>query len=168
MPIGVDIKGVQFEGKLREKLKRLTGIKPTIKIGILENATYENGQSVAEVAYINIEGLGGNPKRDFLRRAMEQHGDQWIDVLVKEMGVDIFSKENVIRAAKVTGMVAAGDIQEVIQKWPAADPRLNDPKTIRKKERRGQSSKKVSANNPLSALQDTNTMTQAIGFEVEV
>lgn len=170
MPIGVDIKGVRFEGKLRAKLKQVSVLKPTIKIGILENATYEDGRNVAEVAYINIEGLGGNPKRDFLRRAYEQYGEKWIEVLSKELGVDVFSKENVIRASKVTAMIAVGDVQEVIIKWPDADPRLNDPRTIlrKEKERKGQSSKNVTANNPAAALQDTNTMVKAVGFEVEV
>lgn len=117
-------------GKVAAMLDGIDGLQG--KVGWLESATYPDGTPVAYVATIHEFGAPsqGIPPRPFMRPAVQDHGQQWLDLL----------RQGAARAAQggisgrdVLEMVvlrAAGDVARKIQAVTA--PGLKDATVKRK------------------------------------
>lgn len=58
------------------KIKQFSGVKQ-IKAGVLENATYEDGTKVSEVALKNEYGSDNTPPRSFFRSTEKNKFNEW-------------------------------------------------------------------------------------------
>ena len=138
-----------------------------MRVGILNGATYPNGQSVAAVAAKNEYGWGRNPRRPFMHRTLKNNQRKWVKGIAYNIKSSRFTQGGVRRAYELAGSVAVEDMVQTIKDWSPNDPRPNSPKTIARKRARGKSSKKLKALNPHIVLIDTGTMIQSISSEAK-
>jgi len=160
------VKPIKMSDKWQNELKKLTALNVDVKIGVLEGATYEKGQSVAYIAYINEVGAGHNPPRSFMKRTIEENQEKYVKGIAANVKGRILDRSAVLNAFKMCGMVARGDMQRMIMDWPDTDPRANALSTLARKARRGQSGKNTVLNHPGKTLVDTGAMVKAIHYEV--
>lgn len=157
---------IKMSDKWQKELKKLSALRAGAKVGILDGATYENGQSVAYVAYINEYGKGHNPPRPFMKKTIEQNQEKYVKGIASNVKGRALNRGAVVNAFKMAGMAARGDMQRIVMDWPDSDPRANKPETVARKARRAQSGKNTVANNPNKALVDSTAMVKAINYEV--
>ena len=163
------VKKVTGGNKWKQELGKLTGMNIGFKVGILDGATYENGTSVAYVAYLNEYGYpvkGHNPPRPFMGRTIELNGKKWMAIIKHNLKGKRFSRDAALKAYNAAGQVARTDMMNTIKEWPDSDPRGNKESTIKRKEKRGRSGKNLEAIDPNKALMDTSHMLKSINFEV--
>lgn len=130
----------------------------TVKVGILEGATYSGetapaGTLVAPIAAIHEFGGGDVPARSFMRSTVEREQGEWIKAAVA------YLKKNpakVRQAFMLVGELASKAMQEAIE-W-GIDPPLAE-ETIARKRKRGKQ-------NPDTPLIDTGTLQESISYEV--
>ena len=67
---------------INKKIKQFSGVKQ-IKAGVIENATYDDGTKVSEVARKNEYGLDGNPPRSFFRSTQKNKFNDWFNKFTK-------------------------------------------------------------------------------------
>jgi hypothetical protein len=74
--------GEKLEAALKEISKRVSK-KALLRVGFLENATYPNGQQVAEVAAFNEYGVPSHnqPPRPFFRNMIAAKEHEWAPAL---------------------------------------------------------------------------------------
>lgn len=96
-------------GRVKAALKELEGIKS--EAGWFESAHYPEGPPVAYVAAIHEFGApsAGIPPRPFMRPAMAQYGQEWMDAL--KQGA----------SAVVGGQAGARDVMETVAMRAAFD-----------------------------------------------
>lgn len=90
--------------------------KGSVKVGFLEGATYDDGTSVAQVAFWNEYGHGGKfpaPPRPFFRNTITEKSSEWAERLGKAA---VYYKYDAKKVFKVMGQTMAEDVQEGIQK----------------------------------------------------
>lgn len=65
--------------KFRRRLAELAAQAQTakVRVGIIEQANYEDGQSVAQAAFWNEYGTAHIPPRPFFRNTIAEHKDEW-------------------------------------------------------------------------------------------
>lgn len=161
------IEKIHADHRLEKKLREIAYIRVQVNVGVLNGATYDDGTSVAMVAYKNETGGDKNPKRPFLRRTLKKNQRKWVRGIVANVRGLGINRASVLRAYKLCGMVAAGDVKRTIRKWPVNDPRRNSQKTIRMKEERAREGKGMQKINPEQPLIDTGTMLENITYEVK-
>lgn len=117
-----------------------------IKVGIMADAKYPDGTSVAEVAQWNNFGIQDIPPRPFMSKAISKNQDKWLNVLSN----DLKKSGDYEKSLNVLGNVMTGDIKKEITdiKTPA-----NSQETINKK----------GSSNPLI---DTGLLRNSITFKV--
>jgi len=109
-------------------LTELDGLEA--KVGWFESAHYKGGTPVAYVATIHEFGTEHIPARPFMRPAIEQNGQQWLDLLgqgAKRVADGGFSARDVL---ELVALRAAGDVGKAIQ--AVTSPALS-PITIKRK-----------------------------------
>lgn len=103
------VKGDASADRMVAVLDGLDGVEG--KIGWFETATYATGEPVAYIASIHEFGYapGGIPARPFMRPAVAEHGQAWVDLLAKGAN------------AALSGSMPARDVLEMVVLRGAAD-----------------------------------------------
>lgn len=157
--------GIQaFATKLRQ-------LKAKLNIGYFEESTYATQGKpikVAQVAYFNEYGIGGNPPRPFLKRTLETNRKKYHSIANKTFGTYGISKESLALAYQTIGTAMVTDVTKTIKKWSPNDPRANKPSTIARKIKRGSKvrGKNLIPIDPYAVLLDTGTLIGSTKFKV--
>lgn len=133
-------------GSLANALKKYSEMNASVRVGVLENATYPDGTPVAMVAFWNEYGTKTSPVRAFFRTTVSDQKKNWV-----------LSVQNLMKThddpKKVMGLIGEhmrGQIVQSINTW--TDP-PNAPYTVAMK----------GFNKPLV---DTGQLMRSISFEV--
>lgn len=65
------------------KLSERFGKNKAVKAGVLADSTYPDGKSVAQVAFWNEFGTNKFPPRPFMRNAINENKDKWVETLLR-------------------------------------------------------------------------------------
>lgn len=122
----------------------------TVRVGVLEGATYPDGKSVAMVAAVNEFGAPskGIPPRPAFRNMVAEHQDEWPDAIAQTLVANDYDTK---RTLGQVGAAVGGQLRQSI--IDTNEP-PNAPATIRAK---GSS----------KPLVDSGHLLQSIDFEVE-
>ena len=133
-------------GSLASALKKYSEMNASVRVGVLENATYPDGTPVAMVAFWNEYGTKTSPVRAFFRTTVSDQKKNWV-----------LSVQNLMKMhddpKKVMGLIGEhmrGQIVQSINTW--TDP-PNAPYTVAMK----------GFNKPLV---DQGIMMRSISYEV--
>lgn len=123
------------------------------KVGWVESATYPDGTPVAYVATIHEFGAPsrGIPARPFMRPAVDEYGQQWMDLLAQGAKQAMATGGDGRNVLELVTLRAAGDVARKIQ--AVTTPPLK-PATIKRK-------------GSAKPLVDTGQMIQAVTGKVE-
>lgn len=134
------------KGSLSKALAKYKDMNASVRVGVLEDATYPDGTSVAQVAFWNEYGTSTTPSRGFFRYTVNENRKNWV-----------LSTKNLMKLHKdpkqVMGLMGEhikGQIVQSIVSW--SDP-PNAPYTVAKK----------GFNKPLI---DTGQMSRSISWEL--
>lgn len=102
------------------------------RVGWFESARYEDGTPVAYVATIHEFGSGAIPARPFMRPAVAEHGQEWLDQLAAgaKKAVQPGATLTPLMVLEAVAMMAAGNVAEMIQ---AVNSPPLDPRTVARK-----------------------------------
>lgn len=110
-------------GSLSNALKKYSEMNASVRVGVLENATYPDGTPVAMVAFWNEYGTKTSPVRAFFRTTVSDQKKNWV-----------LSVQNLMKMhddpKKVMGLIGEhmrGQIVQSINTW--TDP-PNAPYTV--------------------------------------
>lgn len=110
-------------GSLANALKKYSEMNASVRVGVLENATYPDGTPVAMVAFWNEYGTKTSPVRAFFRTTVSDQKKNWV-----------LSVQNLMKMhddpKKVMGLIGEhmrGQIVQSINTW--TDP-PNAPYTV--------------------------------------
>lgn len=113
-------------GSLANALKKYSEMNASVRVGVLESATYPDGTPVAMVAFWNEYGTKTSPVRAFFRTTVSDQKKNWV-----------LSVQNLMKMhddpKKVMGLIGEhmrGQIVQSINTW--TDP-PNAPYTVRMK-----------------------------------
>lgn len=133
-------------GSLANALKKYSEMNASVRVGVLESATYPDGTPVAMVAFWNEYGTKTSPVRAFFRTTVSDQKKNWV-----------LSVQNLMKMhddpKKVMGLIGEhmrGQIVQSINTW--TDP-PNAPYTVARK----------GFNAP---LRDTGQLMRSISYEV--
>lgn len=115
--------------KRAHKLMDLVGNKQAVKAGVLDKATYVDGQTVAQVAFDNEYGTKKARPRPFFRNAVSGNKEKWMATLVESMKTTDF---DIQKSLGLVGQQMVNDIIESIEKGSFAP---NSPVTLLLKDR---------------------------------
>nr|DAN04626.1 MAG TPA: virion morphogenesis protein [Caudoviricetes sp.] len=111
-------------GGLANALKKYSEMNASVRVGVLENATYPDGTPVAMVAFWNEYGTKTSPVRAFFRTTVSDQKKNWV-----------LSVQNLMKMhddpKKVMGLIGEhmrGQIVQSINTW--TDP-PNAPYTVK-------------------------------------
>lgn len=138
--------GDKLEAALKAIAEKLEGANG-VRVGFLEGGRYEDGTSIAAVAFWNEYGTSRAPPRPFFRTAIDNQSSEWASILGRAAKHYNYDSAQVMAAM---GTKMAEDIQQSIVGWQ--DP-ANAESTVKKK----------GFNKPLI---DTGTMQRSVDFEV--
>lgn len=100
------------------------------KVGWFESATYPEGTPVAYVATIQEFGTPRIPARPFMRPAVADHGQEWLDQLADGARVSLNGGLSASDVLELVALGAAGNVAEKIQ--AVTSPPLS-PVTVKRK-----------------------------------
>ena len=107
-------------GSLANALKKYSEMNASVRVGVLENATYPDGTPVAMVAFWNEYGTKTSPVRAFFRTTVSDQKKNWV-----------LSVQNLMKMhddpKKVMGLIGEhmrGQIVQSINTW--TDPKNSD------------------------------------------
>lgn len=102
-------------GKVAAVVKGLDGLEA--KVGWFESALYPDGTPVAYVATIHEFGTGKIPARPFMRPAVAEYGQSWLDQLATgaRMAVQSDGAISAIEVLDAVAQTAAGNVGQVIK-----------------------------------------------------
>lgn len=133
-------------GSLATALKKYSEMNASVRVGVLESATYPDGTPVAMVAFWNEYGTKTSPVRAFFRTTVSDQKKNWV-----------LSVQNLMKMhndpKKLMGLIGEhmrGQIVQSINTW--TDP-PNAPYTVRMKGFQ-------------KPLVDTGQLMRSISFEV--
>lgn len=66
-------------GNLKDALAKYAKGSATVRVGVLEEATYPDGMKVAQVAFWNEYGTSNTPPRPFFRPCVAENKDKWVE-----------------------------------------------------------------------------------------
>lgn len=130
---------------LARALQRLQQDNVVLRVGIIESATYPDGESVAQVAFNNEYGTSSIPPRPFFRQTIRNNKAGW-SLSVQ----NLLKSHDAEEAMRLLGSAMQGQLIVAITDWKSPP---NAPSTIAKK----------GFDKP---LMDTKQMRDAIDFEV--
>lgn len=114
--------------KLRKTIEELS--KHQAKTGWPEDATYEDGTKVVDVAGFHEFGNPKLPKRSFIRVAIANNGNKWKQSFLDGIKASVSGSVSPVTVLENTALMAAGDIAKAIK--AVSSPPLNK-KTIDQK-----------------------------------
>lgn len=85
------------------------------KVGWFETAHYPDGTPVAYVATIHEFGTSKTPARPFMRPAVQDHGDEWIESLAQGVAASLRGGPSPEQVLEIVTLQAAGDVAQKIQ-----------------------------------------------------
>lgn len=102
-------------GKVAAVVKGLDGLEA--KVGWFESALYPDGTPVAYVATIHEFGTDKIPARPFMRPAVADHGQEWMDQLAAgaRMAIESDGAMRPVEVLDAVAQVAAGNVGDAIQ-----------------------------------------------------
>lgn len=122
----MSINDPRIKEALEKKLGMQIGIKnPILEVGFLEDAKYENGMPVAQVAYQNEFGTHKIPPRPFFRTAIKKNANKWLSFFHNR------AKEN--DPLVVLGMLGEAIRGDIMQSINQTNTPANAESTIRAK-----------------------------------
>lgn len=142
----MSIKNPRIKEALEKKLGMQIGIKnPTLEVGFLQEAKYDDGIPVAQVAYQNEFGTHKIPPRPFFRTAIKKNSNKWLKFFQNR------AKENKpLIVLGMLGEVIRGDIVQSINQ-------MNTPPNAKST---------ISAKGSSKPLVDTGFMRAGVDFRV--
>ena len=111
---------------LEKKLNDLTNFKKTLKVGVFEDAKYDDGTPVAMVAFWNEFGTLKIPMRPFMRNALAKNKVKWVGFIKNQLMTGLSAET----AFNRTGEIVRGDI---VKSLTNLSPPPNSPYTIKRK-----------------------------------
>lgn len=135
--------------KVVATLEGLAGLEA--KVGWFETAHYPGGTPVAYVATIHEFGTSRTRARPFMRPAVAEHGQEWLDLLAQGAKASMQGGPSPAAVLEMVALSAAGNVAEKIQE--VTSPSLSLVTTARK----GHS----------KPLVDTGQMIQSVTGKVE-
>ena len=133
-------------GSLSKALSKYKDMNASVRVGVLENATYPDGTPVAMVAFWSEYGTKRSPVRAFFRTTVSEQKKNWVLSVQNLMKMHNDPKQ-------VMGLIGEhmkGNITQSIATW--SDP-PNAPYTVAQKGFQ-------------APLRDTMQMLRSISFEV--
>lgn len=118
---------IKRTGSLDQSLNRLLASKEQhVKVGVIDGSKYEDGTSVATVAYKNEYGWANIPSRPFFRQTIKEQKSAWVELAKK----GIKAGYTIEHTLGLVGTQMQGDIQYSIMSW--SNP-PNAPATVARK-----------------------------------
>lgn len=171
--------GAKLEAKLREIAKQAKN-SATVRVGILENATYPDGTPVAMVGAVHVYGApaAGIPPRDFMRPTVAENSAGWGDAVARILPTQNYDAKATLAlvgegiASQIRSAIIALDspalspVTLMLRKMKAANPNLQITAGVvaeaREKVAKGESSAGASS----KPLVDTGVLLNSISSEV--
>jgi hypothetical protein len=113
-------------GSLASALKKYSDMNASVRVGVLESATYPDGTPVAMVAFWNEYGTKTSPVRAFFRTTVSDQKKNWVLSVQNLMKMHDDPK----KVMSLIGEHMRGQIVQSINTW--TDP-PNAPYTVRMK-----------------------------------
>ena len=117
---------VKRVGSLSAALSKYKDMNASVRVGVLENATYPDGTPVAMVAFWNEYGTRTSPVRAFFRTTVSEQKKNWVLSVQNLMKMH----NNPQQVMGLIGEHMKGNIVQSINTW--SDP-PNAPYTVRMK-----------------------------------
>lgn len=118
---------VKVSGSLDQALNRLVSSKQQhVKVGVMDGSKYEDGTSVATVAFKNEYGYKNIPSRPFFRTTVKEQKENWSIMAIKS----IKAGYSIDKTLALVGTQMQNDIQYSIMTWTTPP---NAPYTVAKK-----------------------------------
>lgn len=148
---------------LKDFKRRLKGLqkKRTLKVGFFEGQKYEDGTSVADVAYWNEFGTPTIPPRPFMRITVAKYSDEWEKLARNAANAHLDGTANIDDTFQSIGNYIAAQIKESIK---SNIPPPNKESTIKRKEATRETV--VNGINTRGTLVDSGLMLSSVDFEV--
>ena len=113
-------------GSLSAALSKYKDMKASVRVGVLENATYPDGTPVAMVAFWNEYGTRTSPVRAFFRTTVSEQKKNWV-----------LSVQNLMKMhndpKKVMGLIGVHMQEQIVQSINTWSDPPNSAYTIAKK-----------------------------------
>ena len=132
----------------------------TLNVGWDNRAKYPDGTYVADVARWQEFGTKRIPPRPFIRVAIAENGDEWVNLVWRGMRDSSLPIDAILERV---GLVMAADIQKAIR--GVTQPSLA-PSTIKGRLRKGVSKLALDTGTYAKPLVDTGTMLRTVRSEV--
>ena len=132
-------------GSLAKALSKYKDMNASLRVGVLENATYPDGTPVAMVAFWNEYGTKTAPVRSFFRSTVSNNKKNWV-----------LSIQNLVKMhepEKAMGLMGEHIKDQIVQSIIGWSEPPNAPYTVKKK----------GFNNPLV---QTGQLSRSISYEV--
>jgi len=144
---------------ISKAVKSVDSIKA--KVGFFSSAKYEDGTPVAQIAIQNEYGIPQKkiPPRPFMRPTLDNQG-KWKTIFRSGLK-GAFKSGNFVKPFELVAITARADVKDSITK--VTKPALSEATIKARQNRRGKKKQTKTGNKP---LQDTNTMFEAVQYEV--
>ena len=113
-------------GSLSKTLSKYKDMNASVRVGVLENATYPDGTPVAMVAFWNEYGTRTSPVRAFFRTTVSENKKNWV-----------LSVQNLMKMhndpKKVMGLIGVHMQEQIVQSINTWSDPPNSAYTIAKK-----------------------------------
>ena len=117
---------VKRVGSLSAALSKYKDMNASVRVGVLENATYPDGTPVAMVAFWNEYGTRTSPVRAFFRTTVSENKKNWV-----------LSVQNLMKMhndpKRVMGLIGVHMQEQIVQSINAWSDPPNSAYTIAKK-----------------------------------
>ena len=117
--------------KLKEFIAKVAKQKARVDVGFFEDATYPDGQHIAEVAIYQEYGTDNIP-RPFMQPTFDNEKAKWAEIMRKK-AITQSENINLKQILSTVGVVAMTDIKDKITWWSESGSPRNAPSTIDKK-----------------------------------
>jgi len=117
---------VKRVGSLSAALSKYKDMNASVRVGVLENATYPDGTPVAMVAFWNEYGTRTSPVRAFFRTTVSEQKKNWVLSVQNLMKMHNDPKQ-------VMGLIGVHMQEQIVQSINTWSDPPNAPYTIAKK-----------------------------------
>lgn len=117
---------VKRVGSLSAALSKYKDMNASVRVGVLENATYPDGTPVAMVAFWNEYGTRTSPVRAFFRTTVSENKKNWVLSVQNLMKIHNDPK-------KVMGLIGVHMQEQIVQSINTWSDPPNSAYTIAKK-----------------------------------
>ena len=113
-------------GSLSAALSKYKDMNASVRVGVLENATYPDGTPIAMVAFWNEYGTRTSPVRAFFRTTVSENKKNWVLSVQNLMKIHNDPKQ-------VMGLIGKRMQEQIVQSINTWSDPPNAPYTIAKK-----------------------------------